>query len=205
MLEQRKQQEELLLIKYEQVTAKLIAGDGKVYNAEIFDDSMPYRYCVSAPKGEYNFVVEAETDEGNHVTITSLLALDTNMEKDINDIVKVVFTVDAKTESTADGAGEIKSTAAGKTLQYLDFKLTLTVNDEPPTDIGDTNKQLLKIIVPFARGDKQNITVYRYHNGSIDTLTESRNEDGEGIDVGEDSITIYAMKFSTYGIGYVQP
>lgn len=227
-------------VTYVRVVVKLIAGDGSVYNADILNDSMPYQYSISAPSGEYNLIVEAETDEGIHDTIATLIDLAENMEMDLNqlegqknsevilkeeaptvlvggldqiaeiageaeDVVKAVFTVDARTEDTADGAEKIKSTAAGKKLQYMDFKLTLNVNGVPQADIGDSNTQLLKIIVPFVKGDKRDITVYRYHNDSVDVLTESRRENGEGIEVGADSITIYAMKFSTYAIGYTEP
>ncbi|MCM1187342.1 MAG: hypothetical protein NC251_12860 [Lachnoclostridium sp.] len=127
------------------------------------------------------------------------------------DTVNVVFTVDERTEQTADGAEQIKRISQDRILEYLDFKLTRQVNNDPAADIGDENTKLLPVIVPFENADKENLAVYRYHEdktrqkGEAEQLTETPNENGEYIEFSEDSVMIHAMKFSTYAIGYTLP
>ena len=124
-----------------------------------------------------------------------------------NVTVEVKLTITAKTENTALPAEvtAIKNAASGKTLQFLDLTLSRKVGSDPVEDIGDNNTQLLTIVIPFEKGSKQGITVYRYHGTRAEVLTENPAAGMEGFEVGEVSITIYAKKFSTYAIGYTVP
>jgi len=121
-----------------------------------------------------------------------------------NVVVEVKLTVTAQTENSAPEAEvtAIKNSASGKTLQFLDLTLSKTVDGTPIANFGSTNSQLLTIVIPFQKSNKQNITVYRYHGTQAEVLTENPPADAEGFVVGTNSITIYAKKFSTYAIGY---
>ncbi len=46
--------------------------------------------------------------------------------------------------------------------------------------------------------------MYRYHNGSVNTITETPNGDGEYlfVNAAKTQLTLHVMKFSTYGIAY---
>ena len=124
---------------------------------------------------------------------------------DAGSAVTITLTVKAETESSTNAAqAAIKAQASGKTLDFLDLTLTKTV-DTTTTDIGGSNTQLLTIVIPFETGNKENITAYRYHGNSAETLPAAANADGEYFTVGEDAVTIYAKKFSTYAIGYTVP
>ena len=53
------------------------------------------------------------------------------------DGAEVVFTIDERTENTAEGAGEIKSAADGRILEFMDFALTRIVNGGEPNADGE--------------------------------------------------------------------
>ena len=128
--------------------------------------------------------------------------------------VTIGMTVEQKSDSVAPNAVDIKAVAvtekhySEENIVYLDIGLTKKV-DSTTTDYLKT-ENLLKIIVPFVTSDKHNFMVFRYHDsdgaggedGVVDTLTTSPNAEGEKIEVGNNTITIYAKKFSTYAIAY---
>ena len=62
----------------------------------------------------------------------------------------------------------------------------------------------MEIIVPYSFSGKEYITVYRYHNGIAEKLSESDlKADGNfRLDKTGGRVYIYANKFSTYAIGY---
>jgi len=131
-----------------------------------------------------------------------------------NVVVEVKLTVTAQTENSAPEAEvtAIKNAASGKTLQFLDLTLSKTVNGSPISDFGSRNNQVLEIKIPFTVGNKQNITVYRYHGSGaspfnpLNTRPASAWEDGKFyVDSINNAIYIYAKQFSTYAIGYTVP
>lgn len=158
---------------------------------------------IELPKGEKNSRVVIK--ENTRTVLVGELDNIANESGTEADVVKVEFTVEEKTEEAADGAQQIKNISEGRILEYLDFKLTRQINDNPKEDIGDSNKKLLPIVVPFERGDKENLAVYRYHKGEAKQLTKTPNENGEYIEFSENKVLIHAMKFSTYAIGYTLP
>jgi uncharacterized repeat protein (TIGR02543 family) len=88
-----------------------------------------------------------------------------------------------------------------RTLEYLEITVEQRVDDGDATLISETTN-LMEIVVPFTQTSKQNIAVYRYHDGTAEALTNNPAAGEEGYVVNSDSITIYAKKFSTYAIGY---
>lgn len=116
--------------------------------------------------------------------------------------MEVVFTIGERAEETAAGASEIRSAAGDRTLEFLELALTLSVDGGMTEDIGSRNTQLLAVTIPFESDGKHDLAVYRYHGSRVDILTAEPNADGERFELGEESITIYAEKFSTYALGY---
>lgn len=117
------------------------------------------------------------------------------------DVVDVVFRIGRQTQE-AEGAAQIKTAAGERSLEYFDFTLTLSRNGIPQENIGDTNTSLLAIIMPFDLSGKSDLAVYRYHGGQAESLTADPGAVGERFEIRQDSIVIYAMKFSTYAVAY---
>ena len=119
---------------------------------------------------------------------------------DGNQEVEVTLTANAVAESDP-GAVKIKEAAPNQILSFLDLSIQKKINSTI-SPITDTGSLKIEIVVPFQKGKKNNVKVYRFHNGNVDVLTETRSPSGEFIVVGENSISIYASKFSVYAIGY---
>ena len=124
--------------------------------------------------------------------------------------VKVEMTVESKrsTEIGDEDKTSIETSASGKTLEYLDIKVTKTVNGTH--DAITETKNMMEIIIPYDMTGKSNITVYRNHNGSAAAfrLLSTRPVSGavdDGtyyLDTVNHLIYVYTQKFSTYAIGY---
>ena len=126
--------------------------------------------------------------------------------------VKVEMTVESKHSTEIDPTDKtnIDNVASGKTLEYLDIKVTKTV-DTATTTIDQTNN-VLEIVVPFQTSGRNNITVYRHHapaGGTAETKAFTRLDTrptspytDETYYVGDGYVVIYTQKFSTYAIGY---
>lgn len=123
--------------------------------------------------------------------------------------VKVEMTVESKHSADIDPADKtnIETSASGKTLEYLDIKVTKTVNgsDSPIT----TTANMMEIIIPYDMTGKSNITVYRNHNGSAAAFTQLSTRPVSGavdgtyyLDTANHLIYVYTQNFSTYAIGY---
>lgn len=122
--------------------------------------------------------------------------------------VTVSMTVEAKAESQADGAAQIRQTAAAGTTnwQYLAIEVTKTVViSGTSTDAAVSEAQtVMEIVVPFDFGGKSDVAVYRYHDGSAAKLNEAAGgtEGTYQLDRANGLIHIFAGRFSTYAIGY---
>jgi len=119
--------------------------------------------------------------------------------------VTVTMTVEGKKESDSNISAEvtaIKGVATGKTLEYLEIKVEKTVDNNPAEVIASTSAPLT-IIIPFDSTGKSDVTVYRYHDRTVDTLTTTA-KDGEYMELGAAAITLHVKKFSTYAIGYTE-
>ncbi len=140
------------------------------------------------------------------------IAQDGRLKQKVVVILKVEEREDVTNDAEADAALKqeqtaIKNQAEGKNFKYIDLQLIKVVDDVPEENFGTNNTKVLAIIVPFDFTDKYNITVYRYHDGvAFEELTLkplNAFEDGTFyLDKANNLIHIYAMKFSTYAIGY---
>ena len=123
--------------------------------------------------------------------------------------VKVEMTVESKRSEAVAPADRmsIETSASGKTLEYLDIKVTKTVVDAASattTTAITTTAIMMEIIIPYDMTGKNNITVYRYHDGVTKAFAENTTKaDGTFyLDTANHLIYVYTQKFSTYAIGY---
>lgn len=123
--------------------------------------------------------------------------------------VKVEMTVESKSSAGVNTADKtnIETVASGKTLEYLDIKVTKTV-DSTVNPITET-ENMMEIIIPYDMTGKSNITVYRNHSGSATAFTQLSALPGSGaadgtyyLDTANHLIYVYTQMFSTYAIGY---
>ncbi len=124
-----------------------------------------------------------------------------------NTSVTVTMTVERETEATAPNAEEIQAEAESRSLDYMDIRLTKTTEETGKAPVSEPVPEVSKPITVVLRFDftgKENIVVYRYHNGKVDTLTEVPNANDEFIELNETDgiITLHVKHFSTYAIGY---
>ena len=90
--------------------------------------------------------------------------------------------------------------------KYSKYTASIIINidiskgkDENFTPITETENLLtFTVDIPSEIQGKAEYIVLREHNGTVDALTTSKNADGEYIEVKDNTITIYAKKFSAY-------
>lgn len=158
--------------------------------------------AFAATVGGLNEIAAAETVE-NGETVTITLAV---TEKE-----DVTNSGEAEDGTLKEEQAAIKQEADGQTLAFLDLSLLKTTTPASgvasTVDIGDSNDNLLTIVVPFATDNRRHITVYRYHGTAAEALPEGSENavNGEYFSVGDGVITICAKNFSTYAIGYSNP
>ncbi len=190
---------------------------------------------IIMPNGEKNSILDNESagkfpatvggldDIADKITSSELLPTDgiarkititltvTDDDKVGNDTLTM-----AQQTTYAEGKDAIRNIpeASGKTLDFLNLKLEKStffknagVQDGETVDLGDTNTTLLTIIIPYERGSKQNITVFRYHGSTATAMKENPDlsADEEGYQVYSDHIKLYSKSFSPYAIGYTLP
>lgn len=125
--------------------------------------------------------------------------------------VTVKMTVKAvKEEDIPDSAQELNAAAAadGKTIfGYMEMdvaKITETAAGENTEENIPELPQLLQIIDPLSEEQKgkTGYVVYRMHEGTVYPITETPNVNGAYITVSDDTLTIYASKFSAYCLAF---
>lgn len=107
----------------------------------------------------------------------------------------------------------IQQQAASRTLDFLEIAVVKEVAtaDGTTTDNIEQTSNILEIAVEFPFGSRENVTVYRYHNGQAQPLTETSSrmraaQDGTYyLDRANNLIHIFTQQFSLYAIGYTVP
>ena len=127
-------------------------------------------------------------------------------------IEKIEKNAEAKEE-----AAEISEQAAqdGKKVEMtinIDLLLKkLDANNKPvgaAHDLGNVNKTMLTILIPFDLGGRipENFVMYRMHNGKLEVIPQAPASDKpattECFEVYEDHIELNAYQFSTYTLAY---
>ncbi|WP_217591905.1 DUF4073 domain-containing protein [Cohnella sp. GbtcB17] len=126
--------------------------------------------------------------------------------------VKITLGVEKLGASIAPGAPQLQRLAGGQTLDlYLDMTLTKTrvdTSNQTTRSTLSTVGSLLKIIVPYDLTGKNNIVIYRYHDGAAQQLrllpyaAATPSTEGYMLDAEGNQIVIWAQNFSTYAIAY---
>ena len=187
---------------------------------------------ITMPVGKTNSIVEVKSDDPQE----AVEAVVGNLEKLFTDpdagevytdadkeIVKKGGSVDIKLtltktdeEQTSDQISEnlADGDSLGLRLELEVSKIVKPSDGEAgkTTEISDTGMLLETLVhLPEALQSKGGYTVYRLHDGAVETLTTTPNEKGEYIEISADktSITIHARLYSEYVIAYqeapVQP
>ncbi|MDG0792228.1 DUF4073 domain-containing protein [Cohnella ginsengisoli] len=126
--------------------------------------------------------------------------------------VKITLGVEKLGASAATGASQLQNLAGGQSLDlYLDMTLTKTrvdTSNQTTRSTLSTVGSLLKIIVPYDLAGKDNVTIYRYHDGAAQKLTllpysaVTPSTEGYMLDAEGNQIVIWAQNFSTYAVAY---
>ena len=170
----------------------------------VLTDSNATEKNIKMPDGQKNSVVEVKGTDTPAVVAGGVDQVAEAQSVSPGETVTVKLTVEKKTESAAAGAADIKQVASGKTLEFLDLSLVKEVTGgfgTNVTNITNTGGSVLEIVVPYDFTDKNNVTVYRHHNGAAEALTPAETGAGGTFKLSADSVIIYATKFSTYAIG----
>ena len=167
---------------------------------------------LKAPENAPNIVVGGLTEE-------AIAVAEESGDKDA--AVTVNMTVEPKapvTGTPAEGSDEaklqqeqqaIQQQAASRTLNFHEIAVVKTVC-AVEEKIKET-QNLLEIAVDFDFTNRENVTVYRYHDGQAQALTQvnaraGANQDGTYyLDRENGLIHIFTQQFSLYAIGYTVP
>ena len=193
------------------------AADG-TYNlvAEAKKDGVTKTALVTVSGDSFQLDIEMPTQVSSELDVTgdsTPAVMAGNLDEEAQSIstaeggapVTVKMAVEEKTEAQADGAASLIAIAPdNSTLTYLDISVTKTVNGAT-TELTET-RNVLEIIVPYSFKGKENIAVYRYHDGKAEKLVEADTKANGTFRLDETNgfIYIYASEFSTYAIGYTQ-
>lgn len=114
-------------------------------------------------------------------------------------------------ETTQKDAIDVKAASEGcSILKYYTIDLSKIVDvvgatNSVPTPLIGSNA-LIKITIPLENEDlgKSNYYVYRYHDGRVEIITGTVNDDGEKIEIDntEKTLTLYVKKFCVYALAY---
>jgi len=125
------------------------------------------------------------------------------------DAKSIVIALDVA-PAPADGAGALAiralPAASGLTFAaFYDAVLTRDV-DRTVTDIGSGNDALIGVSYPFDFSGRSVVRVFACHAGSAYEIAAAPNEYGEHVvlDRAAGTVTVYAKRYSTYGIGYTE-
>lgn len=108
----------------------------------------------------------------------------------------------------------IQQQAASRTLDFLEIAVVKEVaaaDGTVSTNNIEQTSNILEIAVEFPFGSRENVTVYRYHDGQAQPLTETSSrtraaQDGTYyLDRANNLIHIFTQRFSLYAIGYTVP
>ena len=186
---------------------------------------------ITMPAGKTNSIVEVKSDdpqEAVEAVVGNLEKLFTDPAADEvytdadKEIVEKGGSVDIKlTLTKTDGeqtSDQISESLADGDFPGLRLELEISKIVTPSgeaseiTEVNDTGMLLETLVhLPEALQGKGGYTVYRLHDGAVETLTTTPNENGEYIEISADktSITIHARLYSEYVIAYqeapVQP
>ena len=123
--------------------------------------------------------------------------------------ITIKLVVKPMNEQNVTGATEIKRIAGnGKKVDFIDMSLYQQINGGNKVSIGDSNNNILEIVIPFdfTNTDVNSVMIIRKHGDNTIALNKGLSNAVEGeyfeIDEAKGTITIYAKRFSDYAIAY---
>lgn len=156
--------------------------------------------------GKVRYSAEVDSSEAGAYEDTRVEGLDAVLEDHFpeeDETVEVFLRIKDEGENEAEKEA-ITLAADNRQLDFLDLSLIKIFNGGEPQDIGSENNRLLAVTIPYSSWGKRLEAVYRYHGDSVETLSTTPNSDGEYFTATKETVTVYAKKFSTYAIGYVE-
>lgn len=144
----------------------------------------------------------------DRITVGGLEEIATKEQPQDGEVITVKLTVEPIADTGTTEQNAIKEIAKDRyKVEFLDLTLTKQINDNPPADIGDTNTDLLTIVIPFDFTGvvDGSVEILRYHKGVPERLTENPEAGKEGfkVDKAAGTITVFAFKFSDYAVSYL--
>ena len=132
---------------------------------------------------------------------TTVQNLDALISSDVVPGKSVSVTMEAApVDPASPEAARLNAASVSDEMTFVDLTISKTV-DGQTSAITDTQGTLVAVTLPFDGKNAENVKVYRDHEGQVDVLT-GENHTGERIAVTNDSLTIYASKFSVYAIAF---
>lgn len=156
--------------------------------------------------GKARYSAEVDSSEAGAYEDTEVEGMDAVLEDHFpgeEETVEVFLQIKEEPKNEAEMQA-ITQAADDRQLDFLTLSLIKIFNGGEPQDIGSDNNRLLTIILPYSSWGKRVEAIYRYHDGNVDLLTTTPNSDGEYFTATKETVTVYAKKFSTYAIGYVE-
>ncbi|MGN0153798.1 MAG: InlB B-repeat-containing protein [Lachnospiraceae bacterium] len=203
----------------------ITSADGVVNTllAEVGEDDIQIS-DIELPEGNLNNTVEVKEGTPNVVVggLNSILTAEsvqndnegiTAADKEVLDNggnVEVRFIAEQKAEIPSE-ALDIEKVIAEDQKQVgmnLDLSVLKTVTDANGDITNETNltdlQSTIMVNIPIAKElqGKKNYVVYRFHDGSVDRITENSGEEYISINSDTTAVTLYAKKFSTYILAY---
>ena len=175
---------------------------------------------ITMPSGDTSSVLDVKED--TRPVVVGGLDDEASTKAEAGKSVTVTMTVEKQEEQqlpntasqakkqTQEAIADIKVKASGKTLEFMDIEVQKEVKSggsvESTEKLTQTNN-VMEIVIPYDMAGKNNITVYRYHDGVTEAFAENTTKaDGTFyLDRENNLIYVYAQKFSTYAIGYTVP
>ncbi len=191
--------------------------DNSVTHTELVtvNESRKFSVDILLPAGDVSSMVEHEGEEAvgakSNISETVVGGLDKIAaleEPEDDNSIKIKLKVEPKAEAETKEQKAIAAFAEeGAKVEFLDLTLTKQVNNEDPQNIGNSNDQLLTIVIPFdfTGVNVKSVMILRHH-GNSEKLKKnpSAGEEGFIVNVSEGNITIIAKRFSPYAISYLE-
>ena len=174
---------------------------------------------ITVPNGDTSSVLDVK--ENTRPVVVGGLDDEASTKAEAGKSVTVTMTVKKQEEQqlpntasqaeqqTQEAIADIKVKASGQTLEFMEIevKKDVTVGISTTTEKLAVTNTVMEIVIPYDMAGKNNITVYRHHDGVAEAFAETTTKaDGTFyLDRENNLIYLYAQKFSTYAIGYTVP
>ena len=205
---------------YNIVATQTVSGKLRTVTALVVVTDEDRTENITMPSGDTNSVLDVKED--TRPVVVGGLDGEASTKAETGKSVTVTMTVQKQEEQqlpdtasqaaqqTQEAIAEIKAEAPGKTLEFMDIAVEKKVQESGQPDITEklaVTNTVMEIVIPYDMAGKNNITVYRHHDGVAEAFTENTTKtDGTFyLDRENNLIYVYAQKFSTYAIGYTVP